>query len=346
MKSTEGHFSVPPFRRTNFGAAVWASASSSHFSTAQNTGECDQFSAGYLLRCVGPLLHYAKYNVQPKIGVPRLQVASSNHSSSNRTANFGDGVCHLYKDYKTCAPAELRRKCSNLVATLEAVYDYVCSSNVLKYFSAHLDCLLEVDSHDPGVLNCEQNATESLRQIASSTDKSGDERVDRQCDAVQQYFYCMMDKYLNTCGQEAWQLKVDITKRSTSVELANCSFVTTPKPRDFTKPKCRDKGVCLCHNGYKLKDNSTCEDIDECLQPGLCSQTCKNEPGTFTCLCNENYYEKSDDGRRCIPTQPYLFFAHGQSIWNITLDGKDFQLKKASLQKTAMLDLDVEVPRH
>lgn len=40
---------------------------------------------------------------------------------------------------------------------------------------------------------------------------------------------------------------------------------------------------------------------------------------------------------------PYIFFAHGQSIWNITLDGKNFQLKRASLQKTAMIDIDAKV---
>lgn len=39
----------------------------------------------------------------------------------------------------------------------------------------------------------------------------------------------------------------------------------------------------------------------------------------------------------------WIFFAHGQSIWNISEDGKNFQLQRAGLQKTAMLDIDVKV---
>ncbi|ETN81331.1 Low-density lipoprotein receptor repeat class B, partial [Necator americanus] len=37
----------------------------------------------------------------------------------------------------------------------------------------------------------------------------------------------------------------------------------------------------------------------------------------------------------------WLFFAHGQSIWNISLSGGSFELQKAGLQKTAVLDIDV-----
>jgi hypothetical protein len=36
----------------------------------------------------------------------------------------------------------------------------------------------------------------------------------------------------------------------------------------------------------------------------------------------------------------WIFFAHGQSIWNISSDGQDFQLQRAGLQKTAMIDID------
>ena len=39
----------------------------------------------------------------------------------------------------------------------------------------------------------------------------------------------------------------------------------------------------------------------------------------------------------------WLYFAHGQSIWNISEDGKNFQLARMGLQKTAMLDVDVKV---
>ncbi|KAE9420700.1 hypothetical protein Angca_006416, partial [Angiostrongylus cantonensis] len=45
---------------------------------------------------------------------------------------------------------------------------------------------------------------------------------------------------------------------------------------------------------------------------------------------------------KSILTDPmWLFFAHGQSIWNISLSGGSFELQKAGLQKTAVLDVDV-----
>lgn len=39
----------------------------------------------------------------------------------------------------------------------------------------------------------------------------------------------------------------------------------------------------------------------------------------------------------------WLLFAHGQSIWNISDDGKNLQLQRADLEKVAMLDFDYKV---
>ncbi|CAG5865572.1 unnamed protein product [Menidia menidia] len=56
---------------------------------------------------------------------------------------------------------------------------------------------------------------------------------------------------------------------------------------------------CTCPVGYQLSnDSKTCEDMDECIPPGLCSQHCFNERGSFRCHCQSGYTLEADQ-RTC-----------------------------------------------
>ena len=63
-------------------------------------------------------------------------------------------------------------------------------------------------------------------------------------------------------------------------------------------------------------------DIDECETPGVCSQNCINEKGTFKCQCVDGYLRDPRDHTRCKAMEGHasLLFAHRHDIRKISLD--------------------------
>uniref|UniRef100_A0A6B2G385 Fibulin-2 (Trinotate prediction) n=1 Tax=Myxobolus squamalis TaxID=59785 RepID=A0A6B2G385_MYXSQ len=60
--------------------------------------------------------------------------------------------------------------------------------------------------------------------------------------------------------------------------------------------------ICSCPPGYFLSDDKEyCQDIDECNK-SFCDQKCENLPGSYRCLC-ENQYDLATDGHSCYSSQ-------------------------------------------
>ncbi|XP_072401756.1 very low-density lipoprotein receptor-like isoform X2 [Diabrotica undecimpunctata] len=79
---------------------------------------------------------------------------------------------------------------------------------------------------------------------------------------------------------------------------------------------------CDCEVGYKLVDNKTCKDINECEIPGTCSQLCINDKGGFKCECESGYMRDPRDLTKCkaIEGHASLLFARRRDIRKISLD--------------------------
>ncbi|CAH1253081.1 VWDE [Branchiostoma lanceolatum] len=69
-------------------------------------------------------------------------------------------------------------------------------------------------------------------------------------------------------------------------ECAECEHACTYTNREFQ---------CSCNAGYTLKENGTCDDIDECLgENGGCDHICTNTEGSFQCSCHPGYLLNAD----------------------------------------------------
>jgi len=90
--------------------------------------------------------------------------------------------------------------------------------------------------------------------------------------------------------------------------MGNTSPATEPMRRYSAWPQihgmknlyvCLQGAICTCPAGEVLRsDGVTCEDLNECEPPGICSQVCTNIKRGFDCSCVEGYRLEADN-RTC-----------------------------------------------
>lgn len=69
-------------------------------------------------------------------------------------------------------------------------------------------------------------------------------------------------------------------------------------------------------------------DINECLEPGICSQLCVNVKGSYKCECVAGYAKDPHDPHRCKAMEGHasLLFADYYDIRKISLDHKEVRV--------------------
>ncbi|XP_052261807.1 uncharacterized protein LOC127865825 isoform X2 [Dreissena polymorpha] len=74
---------------------------------------------------------------------------------------------------------------------------------------------------------------------------------------------------------------------------------------------------CACNNGYQLKGNFACSDVDECVLGNYSCpnphEACVNLPGTYTCGCQSGY-SKFNKTSLCVKIESKMYFGYFEYI--------------------------------
>ncbi|XP_074190853.1 low-density lipoprotein receptor-related protein 8 isoform X11 [Rhinolophus sinicus] len=104
---------------------------------------------------------------------------------------------------------------------------------------------------------------------------------------------------------------------------------------------------CTCPAGYRLLDQKTCGDIDECEDPDACSQICVNYKGYFKCECHPGY-EMDTLTKNCKAVagrSPSLIFTNRHEVRRIDLVKRDYSRLIPMLKNVVALDVEVATNR-
>lgn len=297
---------------------------------------CDLIEEAAALHCIGPLVDYAA-DLSNNVLHPPLSAVET--------------TCDKYNQYMMCTQG-VRPDCRQSRApNIEFMYETICEEKFAAIMKEEKACLLEVEN-DKNVKECFVNKTNTLRDETPDTVSTPSQNY--ECTVIQAYVDCLIEREEGTC-RDAVKIEISflsmLAKRNSEARCELNTDATKARPKAQPLEECDTQGNCKCRlPGYYYEAASRkCLDVDECESlSSACSQKCVNLPGSFECQCDQKYYKLATDNRTCdrIDQSPmWLFFAHGQSVWNISTDGKSFQLQRAGLQKTAMIDIDVKENR-
>ncbi|TKR95341.1 hypothetical protein L596_009522 [Steinernema carpocapsae] len=304
--------------------------------------ECDILSESTVMKCSSLIMEYAN----PEVLHPPL-------------SEIGQ-ICEKYVEFKKCTHKVSESCRKSVIPQVSGMFDRICTMNFAEKVMLERECFLRAEIED-SMKECLQNKA-ALGAFGADMAEMDIEMLltssDHACNLIERYAGCYtQDVYLRYCKNAAsleYSILFYLAEEHNST-LSACGlrpfekvvekFLAVEKERAIGG--CDTEGNCHCIEGYEI-NNATkkCVDVNECERgTHRCSQQCFNTIGSYLCECDQIAHKLGADNRTCerIDQTPYvLFFAHGQNIWNISADGQHFDLQRAGLQKTAMIDLDVK----
>ncbi|KAK3090046.1 hypothetical protein FSP39_008801 [Pinctada imbricata] len=133
------------------------------------------------------------------------------------------------------------------------------------------------------------------------------------------------DEHVNICGSNPC-----------NINNGGCVHTCIPLPHQ--------KHRCECLPGFRLVGNSSCEDINECLEDKqVCSQLCTNTKGSYKCSCVDGYeLERHGYHHYCkvVGDRPWLIFANRHDIRKFDLHSSTLRPVIEELNSAISVDYD------
>uniref|UniRef100_A0AC34R5K0 Vitellogenin receptor n=1 Tax=Panagrolaimus sp. JU765 TaxID=591449 RepID=A0AC34R5K0_9BILA len=309
---------------------------------------CDINGEAAVIRCASDMVmqqfgvwtHANKMADQPYVTLPMRQV---------------EQLCAKYDDFKQCSQFVDDQCRTSMLTNLMSLWNFVCAEDFTKSVKSNRECL-DMAEDDPVIQRCLLEASEEFEKSSMNVTLSIAQKREQRCKLANRQIGCYTTfDYFKMCIDT-----VELHHKLLSFVTLNVSDLASCDLPGFAEIKNKFKSVerekirgtctaegCVCNEGFKY-DNVTknCVDVDECAEGiSLCSQKCLNVEGSYECQCDPRFFKLGEDNRTCAridSTPVWLYFAHGQSIWNLSETGRDFQLVRMGLQKTAMIDVDVK----
>uniref|UniRef100_A0A0N4ZV61 EGF-like domain-containing protein n=1 Tax=Parastrongyloides trichosuri TaxID=131310 RepID=A0A0N4ZV61_PARTI len=311
---------------------------------------CNLIDEGIAGKCAGALVDYVDFKKET------LHPLLSNINN----------ICEELSTFKKCTKHVNHHCLDSIIPKQIRLFEYLCQFPVKDSIIREKECFLKVQKEEymtncfNNISNIHSSTSNNLFHYDTSYTNSTsiiDEERDL-CKIIKNTSDCyLQSQFLKDCPKAAnvehdillfIAEKLNIKGNCDLPLFHNVIRKFEEEEMEKTIGTCNENGNCTCVEGYRgNNETKKCVDIDECAEEShLCSQICINTKGSYKCDCYEKIFKLSENGKSCDmidqETPAWLYFAHGQSIWNISDDGKHFQLQRAGLQKTAMIDVDIK----